>query len=85
MPNTQSKYRIKFNLLLSAKDDDMLIALAAADASSKARLCRRLIQGAYNMLHHHQPTCADSTACRCPHAHVYSPSAPIPPDPDRPQ
>ena len=85
MPNADSKYRIKFNLLLSPEDDDMLILLAFRDESSKARLCRRLIRQAYMMRVKQQPGCADGQACRCPHAHVYSPSAPVPPDPDRHQ
>lgn len=76
MPNATSRYNIKFNLLLDNDDDGKLIALAQADDTSKARLCRGLIRSAYTMKFEKQPICADGQTCRCPHAHVYAPSLP---------
>ena len=85
MPNPKSRFKIKFNLLLDETDDARLIALAGAEDSSKARLCRRLIRSAYAMQFEQRPTCANNTACRCPHAHVYSPALPTPEDPTDPK
>lgn len=79
MPNTASRFKIKFNLLLDEHDDQRLIALAKKDDTSKARLCRRLIRSAYSMQFEHQPICSDGQTCRCPQAHIYAPSLPAPP------
>ncbi len=84
MPNPNSKYKIKFNVLLDEAHDKMLIELSQRADLSKSHLCRTLIKAAAGMRIGQQPACADGTACRCPHAHVYAPSLPRPvaPDPD---
>ncbi len=83
MPNKATRYHVKFNVLLDETDDMKLIALAKRDDTSKARLCRTLIRASYAMKFESTPKCADAGACRCPHAHQYSPPLSIPPDPDR--
>lgn len=78
MANPNSKYQIKFTALLDKPTDVMLIELAKNLDISKSHLCRTLIKAAHSMRHGQRPACADGTECRCPHAHVYSPSLPQP-------
>ncbi len=82
MPPKPDIFRIKFNVLLDDSTNKMLIELSERADLSKSHLCRTLIKSAWTMRIGQQPACADGTACRCPHAHVYVPSLSQPAAPD---
>lgn len=78
MPNPNAAFTIKFNILLDDQHDVILIALSELHHMKKSAYLRMLIRNAGDMELAHEPKCADAQKCRCPHAHIYSPSLPTP-------
>ena len=79
MPNPNAVLTVNFNMKLDSDTDEKLIALAVDRHQPKSATVRDLIRAAYQMTAKLIPTCANGTACRCPHAHVYSPPLAPPP------
>ncbi len=74
MPNNDRDLKNNFNMLLTDSDDEALTKIASDLDVSKAHVLRSGLRSLIRMKYRRIPSCADSTSCRCPHAHIYPPA-----------
>ncbi len=72
-----SKKSIPLNIQLSHYDKEMLEALKKDTGKGMGTLLREYITARYRMRYNNEPTCADCTACKCPHMHQVQPAKQI--------